>query len=239
MSISFGCSSTRYADHRLHPAFHLSAHTGMRRGEVLGLRWCDLDLDADRLVGSPGPRVDRVRGPAVGREDRAQGGGRSTWTRARVDVLRRWRIERAEEKGGVEPQGDELVFTKPDGSWIHPQSFSQVLDRKVAKLDVPTISLHDLRHTHADAAAQGRRAGEGRERAARSRQRRLHDERLPARPPWHAGRGGCHLLASHPQAAIECRCREASRLAGGPADSLPIGSPTSPVPSPDRGPSPW
>ena len=42
-----------------------------------------------------------------------------------------------------------LIFVKPDGSWIHPQSFSQVLDRKVAKLDVPTISLHDLRHTHA------------------------------------------------------------------------------------------
>ena len=40
-------------------------------------------------------------------------------------------------------------FVKPDGSWVHPQSFSQVLDRKVARLDVPPISLHDLRHTHA------------------------------------------------------------------------------------------
>ena len=66
-----------------------------------------------------------------------------------VDVLKAWRIERAEEKGGIEPAGDELVFVKPDGSWIHPHSFSQVLDRKVAKLDVPPISLHDLRHTHA------------------------------------------------------------------------------------------
>jgi integrase len=66
-----------------------------------------------------------------------------------VDVLRAWRMERAEETGGIEPTGGELVFTKPDGSWIHPHSFSQILDRKVAKLDVPTISLHDLRHTHA------------------------------------------------------------------------------------------
>ena len=32
--------------HRLHPAFFLAAHTGMRRGEVLGLRWADVDLDA-------------------------------------------------------------------------------------------------------------------------------------------------------------------------------------------------
>ncbi|MEI8001262.1 MAG: site-specific integrase [Actinomycetes bacterium] len=38
---------------------------------------------------------------------------------------------------------------QPDGTWIHPQGFSQILDRKVAKLAIPTIPLHDLRHTHA------------------------------------------------------------------------------------------
>ena len=40
--------------HRLSPAFHLASYTGMRRGEVLGLRWKDLDLDEKRL--SPGFR---------------------------------------------------------------------------------------------------------------------------------------------------------------------------------------
>ena len=135
-------------DHRLHPAFHLSSHTGMRRGEVLGLRWCDLDLEAKRLS---------VRQALVSIaydveiSDVKTGTGRRTidLDPVTVDVLKAWRIQRAEEKGGIEPKGDELVFVKPDGSWIHPQSFSQVLDRKVAKLDVPTISLHDLRHTHA------------------------------------------------------------------------------------------
>ncbi len=32
---------------------------------------------------------------------------------------------------------------------MHPDIFSQIFDRIVEKLDVPTISLHDLRHTHA------------------------------------------------------------------------------------------
>jgi integrase len=35
--------------HRMAPAFRFAAHTGMRRGEVLGVRWCDLDLDGDRV----------------------------------------------------------------------------------------------------------------------------------------------------------------------------------------------
>ncbi len=139
---------TAVRSHRLYPAFHLAAHTGMRRGEVLGLRWCDLDLDAARLS---------VRQALVSVAYELQLSGVKTDTGRRtidldagtVDVLRVWRIERAEENGGNEPDGESLVFTKPDGSMIHPQTVSQLFDRKVARLDVPAISLHDLRHTHA------------------------------------------------------------------------------------------
>lgn len=41
------------------------------------------------------------------------------------------------------------MFTKPDGSWVHPDIFSQIFDRVVERIDVPEITLHDLRHTHA------------------------------------------------------------------------------------------
>ncbi len=134
--------------HRLHPAFHLAAHTGMRRGEVLGLRWRDLDLDAGRL--SVRQALIEIA-YEVHISDVKTDTGRRTIDidPGTIDVLKAWRIERAEENGGVDPRSEDLVFPKPDGSWIHPQAFSQVLDRKVAKLDVPTISLHDLRHTHA------------------------------------------------------------------------------------------
>ena len=67
-----------------------------------------------------------------------------------VDVLRAWRNRaRRGEAAGSSPRTDDLVFVKADGIWIHPDIFSQIFDRTVAKLDVPTISLHDLRHTHA------------------------------------------------------------------------------------------
>ncbi len=135
-------------DHRLHPAFHLSSHTGMRRGEVLGLRWCDVDFDAKRL--SVRQALVSIAYDVEISDVKTRTGRRTIdLDPVTVDVLKAWRMERAEEKGGVDPSDDELVFVKPDGSWIHPQTFSQVLDRKVAKLDVPTISLHDLRHTHA------------------------------------------------------------------------------------------
>jgi integrase len=43
----------------------------------------------------------------------------------------------------------DLIFAHPDGSYIHPDYLSQVFDRHVAKSTLPTIRLHDLRHTHA------------------------------------------------------------------------------------------
>ena len=64
-------------------------------------------------------------------------------------VLAHWRQVRTAERDGCPPEPDELVFVKADGSWMHPDVFSQTFDRTVARLDVPAISLHDLRHTHA------------------------------------------------------------------------------------------
>ena len=43
----------------------------------------------------------------------------------------------------------DLVFSRENGQPIHPDLFSQIFDRVVARLDVPRIRLHDLRHTHA------------------------------------------------------------------------------------------
>ena len=43
----------------------------------------------------------------------------------------------------------DLIFAREDGRPIHPDLFSQTFDRTVARLAVPRIRLHDLRHTHA------------------------------------------------------------------------------------------
>jgi integrase len=135
-------------DHRMGPAFYFAAHTGMRRGEVLGVRWRDIDLDANRVS---------VRQALVSVAYEASISDVKTGTSRRtididadvVQSLRDWHKIRTEERDGVAPTPDDLVFVKADGTSMHPDIFSQLFDRTVAKLAVPVISLHDLRHTHA------------------------------------------------------------------------------------------
>jgi integrase len=136
------------ASHRMGPAFYFAAHTGMRRGEVLGVRWRDLDLDAGRVS---------VRQALVSVAYETSVSDVKTGTSRRtididggvVQMLRDWRETRTEERDGLEPGRDDLVFVKADGTSMHPDIFSQLFDRTVARIDVPAITLHDLRHTHA------------------------------------------------------------------------------------------
>ena len=134
--------------HRLLPAFHLAAHTGMRRGEVLGLRWGDIDIDGSRL--SVRQALVSV-GYVASISDVKTGSSRRTidLDPGTVDHLSTWRDVRVHEGGSAATADSSLVFTKANGEPIHPDSFSQTFDRAVAKLDAPIISLHDLRHTHA------------------------------------------------------------------------------------------
>ena len=53
---------------------------------------------------------------------------------------------------GADYQGGDLVFCKENGAPVHPQTYSQAFERLVAKSDLPSIRLHDLRHTHATIA---------------------------------------------------------------------------------------
>jgi integrase len=136
------------ASHRMGPAFYLAAHTGMRRGEVLGVRWRDIDLDARRVsvcqaLVSVAYQVS-ISDVKTGTSRRAIDLDPDV-----VEVLRNWLAVRTEECDGAAPGADDLVFVKADGESMHPDIFSQLFDRTVAKLAVPSISLHDLRHTHA------------------------------------------------------------------------------------------
>ena len=141
----------------LYPAFLLAATTGMRRGEVLGLRWSDVDLERKRLsvrqtlicVGHD-PRFSR---PKTNRGTRAIALPDSTIASLRVQSAKQaadqLKLSAAET---FNPHG--LVFTDSLGNLLDPESFSLTFDRRLKRSGLQRIRFHDLRHTFATLALQ-------------------------------------------------------------------------------------
>jgi integrase len=130
--------------HRLGPAFFLAAHTGMRRGEVLGLRWSDVDLSGKRV--SVRQAVIAVA-YEIRTSDVKTGTGRRTIDidEAVVAQLQSLRKRQAEERLLVGPgyTDEGLVFARPDGHPVHPEYFSRTFDRIVAGSGLPVMRPHD------------------------------------------------------------------------------------------------
>ena len=127
----------------------IAANTGMRRGEVLGLTWRNVDLDAARLVVSQ--QILSVEYEASVADVKTSNSRRTIDLDPRtVAVLKAWRRQQLEQKMSTGRRGnDEFVFTHPDGGPIHPDLFSQSWQRLMRDSELRTIRLHDLRHTHA------------------------------------------------------------------------------------------
>ena len=132
--------------HVHHRSLWLAAHTGVRRGELLGLRWRDLDPARSRLTITRG--IVCVGAELVETPGKTPGSARTIdLDPATVDVLIRWRHDR---RVGWQADGAPVeLFAKPDGDLLHPQTLSQAFDRIVSRTDLPPITLHGLRHTHA------------------------------------------------------------------------------------------
>lgn len=139
-------------------AYHVLAYTGARRGEVLALRWRDLDLEAARLSIRRSVGVVKVKGEP---ERLVEGLTKSARARVidldqgTVEVLRKWRLERAQASLQL-AKDDALIFATLEGAHLHPERFSRLFGEKVQQCrrqlgdaGPPVIHLHDLRHTHA------------------------------------------------------------------------------------------
>jgi integrase len=140
---------------RLYAAWHVAASTGLRRGELLALRWDDIDLEGARLsvrrsFVSVGYEV-RLSEPKTKRSRR-----QLALDRATVGALRDHRRRQLEERISWGPawQDTGLVFTREDGTLIHPDRLTKSFNRHVNGSGLPRIRLHDLRHTHATLALQ-------------------------------------------------------------------------------------
>lgn len=138
------------ATHRLAAAYILAATTGMRRGEVLGVRWRDIDFKARRLHVQQTVLTVEYQ-IIIGRPKTLRGERKIALDDQTIQVLQSHRAAQRREKQllGDGYQDHGLVFAREDGTPVHPDYFSQTFDRTVKRLGLPKIRLHDLRHTHA------------------------------------------------------------------------------------------
>jgi integrase len=138
---------------RLYPLWLLLITTGMRRGEAMGLRWQDIDLDASTIAIRQ-TRVLLGYQPLLS-TPKTQKGRRlvalDPATTATLGALWEQREEECIRQGRRTQQGD-LVFITEKGEPLHPERVTRLFKRASKKAGVPEIRLHDLRHTHATLA---------------------------------------------------------------------------------------
>ena len=138
---------------RLFALWRLLAMTGMRRGEALGLRWDDLDMEAGQLsirrALVPVNGVARICEPKTKRGRRTIALDPETLAALAAHAARQ-ADERSQSGEAWLEAG--YVFVRANGEALQPYAVSKAFRQHVRAACLPTIRLHDLRHTYATLA---------------------------------------------------------------------------------------
>lgn len=138
-------------NHQDYAIIFTAIYTGMRRGELLGLRWNDVDLDAG--VARIRQTLQKLQGQGfIFREPKTKKSRRQiTLSVGVVNLLKELRKKQAQNRLllGNRYQNNDLVFCNNDGTPIDPSKFSKRFRYLADKHGFTNIRFHDLRHTHA------------------------------------------------------------------------------------------
>jgi len=126
----------------------LALSTGMRKAEILGLHWEDVDIKRKSIS----VRQTLSKNGRVFEEVKSIAGYRNINISASVvEALESWRTYQGIEKeqAGDDYKESDLVVTTTVGTPYHESNVSRSWRRLLEKVDVPKIRFHDMRHTHA------------------------------------------------------------------------------------------
>ena len=125
--------------------YYIDLATGLRRGELLGLKWQDVDLDNGIIHVRR--QVGRINGKVQEAPLKTKNAYRNISIGAdAISILR--------EKKEKDDNFSEYVFPSPTGGPMSPDSVLNMLHRVLARAGLPEIRFHDLRHTFATLALQ-------------------------------------------------------------------------------------
>ena len=123
--------------------YYIALATGLRRGELLGLKWQDIDWKNGIIKVRR--QVARVDGEIMEAPLKTKNSYRAvSISQQAIEVL----------KTQKEKTNDQYVFPSPNGGPISPDSVNNMLKRVLARAGIPKVRFHDLRHTFATIALQ-------------------------------------------------------------------------------------
>jgi integrase len=126
----------------------LGAMCGIRRGEIVALRWRNVNFETGQLAVSYS--IEQTKRGCREKETKGSKCRTVAMPSLLIDELKAWRAQQAQEllRLGIRPNGNTCVVTKTDGTSPKPQSLTDVISRFM-KEQGSALRLHGLRHSHA------------------------------------------------------------------------------------------
>ena len=131
--------------------FFLDIYTGLRRSELLGLRWTAVDMNARTIAITQ--TLQRVTGHGLVTQEPKKGHSRRSVSLppSAVALLSGLKVKQREDRQamGLEWSESDYVFSHQDGRPFYPDTVSHAFADIIKKAGLPHLRLHDLRHSHA------------------------------------------------------------------------------------------
>ncbi len=123
--------------------YYIELATGLRRGELLGLKWDDIDMKQGIIWIRR--QISRIDGKIMEAPLKTKNSYRTvTISPQAIEVLKQQKTK----------TNDQYVFPSPNGGPISPDSVNNMLKRVLERAEIPKVRFHDLRHTFATLALQ-------------------------------------------------------------------------------------
>lgn len=141
----------RVADDPLEALYLVAVTTGMRQGEILALRWRDVDLEAGQVQVRSNVQYTQAGGYAFLEPKTASSRRSVMLTKAAVAALRRHRTKQLQQRlaKGTAWRDLDLVFPNDVGEPMRGTALTHRFQALLVRLGLPRIRFHDLRHTAA------------------------------------------------------------------------------------------
>ncbi|MEN6371432.1 MAG: site-specific integrase [Armatimonadota bacterium] len=140
-----------FMSNKYYIAIVLAISTGMRRGEILALKWDDVDLESQKPHVIVRQSLQQTNGRVISFKETKTGKIRKIpISRKTVNELIKHRSKQAENKLllGAEYEDNDLVCCQPDGKMIIPDILSNVFEAHINRMKITQVRFHDLRHTY-------------------------------------------------------------------------------------------